>query len=208
MEELCHDLRGATATIRALVTALGIEYELPAGAQARLGQIGAEVERIDEMCSQMMRGRPSTDQLPLTRLDRIAADVVHQAGTSHPHVRLMTAPAYAAIDGLAVRRILSNLIDNGRRAAGVGGDLLVTVWSTERDVCVEVGDSGPGFGAGPPGSASLGLTIVRALTERHGGRVELGTSELGGARVSVILPPPHIDLTALAADSPGQVEVP
>lgn len=199
--ELCHDLRSSTATIRALVTALGLEYELPPGAQARLGQVDAEVQRIDEMCSQMMPGRRRTDQLPLTRLDPIAAEVVHQARTTHPRVGLMTAPAVAAIDGLAVRRILSNLIDNGRRAAGVDGELLVRVWSTEREVCLEVADSGPGFGAGPPGAASLGLTIVRALTERHGGRVEVGDSELGGAQVSVTLPTPHIDLTALTANS-------
>ena len=44
------------------------------------------------------------------------------------------------------------------------------------------GDAAPGGGSG------LGLAIVRAVAEAHGGRVELGDAEGGGARFVVTLP--------------------
>ena len=42
--------------------------------------------------------------------------------------------------------------------------------------------------AAPSGSSGLGLAIVRAVADAHGGRVELGDAEGGGARFVVTLP--------------------
>jgi signal transduction histidine kinase len=44
--------------------------------------------------------------------------------------------------------------------------------------------------ARPSGSAGsgLGLSIVKAIVERHGGRVSASTSSTGGARFDVVLP--------------------
>jgi signal transduction histidine kinase len=42
--------------------------------------------------------------------------------------------------------------------------------------------------AAPRGSSGLGLAIVRAVTDAHQGRVELGEAEGGGARFVVTLP--------------------
>jgi signal transduction histidine kinase len=70
---------------------------------------------------------------------------------------------------------------------------------------LEVSDRGPGVppdmrervferfarGAGdtaPSGGSGLGLAIVRAVTITHGGTVELGDAEGGGARFVVTLP--------------------
>jgi two-component system sensor histidine kinase MprB len=68
---------------------------------------------------------------------------------------------------------------------------------------LEVEDSGPGIppdarerifdrfvrGEGETGGGSgLGLAIVRAVAERHGGSVEVGSGASGGARFTVRLP--------------------
>jgi signal transduction histidine kinase len=70
---------------------------------------------------------------------------------------------------------------------------------------LEVSDRGPGVpidlrervferfargggDAAPSGGSGLGLAIVRAVTTSHGGSVELGDAEGGGARFVVTLP--------------------
>jgi signal transduction histidine kinase len=42
--------------------------------------------------------------------------------------------------------------------------------------------------AAPRGGSGLGLAIVRAVADAHGGSVELGDAEGGGARFTVTLP--------------------
>ena len=69
---------------------------------------------------------------------------------------------------------------------------------------LEVSDAGPGIpadirerifdrfvrgnGQSAGGGSGLGLAIVRAVTDRHGGTVEVGEGEAGGARFTVRLP--------------------
>ena len=106
-------------------------------------------------------------------------------------------------DRLALRRILSNLIDNAikyGRVAHVGLEV------SGRDAVITVRDEGPGIAAelrhtllepfirGEPsrarqtGGAGLGLAIVRTLVEAHAGRIDIDTAPSGGAEVRVALP--------------------
>lgn len=191
LRQLCHDLRHPAAAIDALVAAVQVECELPPEARARLDQIATEARRIAELCGRVLR--PGEADVELLRVDQVALEVADSARAAHPDLTVAASPASALVDAVDLRRIVWNLLDNAVRAAGPGGQVLLAVRSTGDEVRLEVGDSGPGFGAGSPGVDALGLSIVRALAERHGGRVEGATSELGGAQVSVVLPPAHID---------------
>ena len=44
------------------------------------------------------------------------------------------------------------------------------------------------FVTGRPRGNGLGLAIARGIAERHGGSIEAGRSDLGGARFEVTLP--------------------
>jgi signal transduction histidine kinase len=46
----------------------------------------------------------------------------------------------------------------------------------------------PGRGATRAGSTGLGLDIVRQAAEAAGGRIEVGRSAPGGARVALVVP--------------------
>ncbi|PLS75076.1 MAG: hypothetical protein CYG61_09205 [Actinobacteria bacterium] len=192
LRALCHDLRHPAAVIDALVAAVQVECELPPQAVARLGQIASEARRISELCRHVMTG--DGGRSPLLRLDRVATEVVRSAQVTHAGIHILAERTVVEIDDADARRILWNLLDNACRASGPKGDVLVSISGTEKEVRLEVADSGPGFGQGEPGAAALGLSIVRATAKRHGGVVEVGEGALGGALVAVVLPPPRIDL--------------
>jgi signal transduction histidine kinase len=107
-------------------------------------------------------------------------------------------------------RILHNLLDNALCHTPPSGRVSVRVGSGPAGrgdaVVIEVDDSGPGvpaadreaiFEVGRTGDSArsrgsgsgLGLAIARGLVEAHGGTISVGSSpELGGARLSVVLP--------------------
>jgi signal transduction histidine kinase len=102
-------------------------------------------------------------------------------------------------DELRLRQALGNLVDNALRHGA--GEIELRAMSADGAVVLEVADHGPGFppdlagraferfargNAARAGSgAGLGLAIVRAIAEAHGGRAEIGD----GAVVRIRLPP-------------------
>jgi two-component system, OmpR family, sensor kinase len=112
----------------------------------------------------------------------------------------------ADVDELRVRQALGNLLDNGLRAVPSGGRVSVAAERDNGSLRLEVRDSGPGFppeflpvafeafsrpDAGrsrPYGGAGLGLAIVAAVAQAHGGTVRAENLPDGGAVVVVSIP--------------------
>ena len=110
------------------------------------------------------------------------------------------------VDELRIRQALGNLLENALRHTPSGGR--VTIDATRRDgaLRVEVRDTGEGFPDGSlpgvfeafarpdasrtrtEGGAGLGLAIVRAIAEAHGGTVEAANLPGGGAAVVLTIP--------------------
>jgi len=98
----------------------------------------------------------------------------------------------------AVRRAVTNLVDNARRHAS--HVLLGATPLGARNVQVTVDDDGPGippdrresvfraFESGATGGTGLGLTIARDIVRAHGGDIMLEDSPLGGLRARIRLP--------------------
>ncbi|HZO94534.1 MAG TPA: HAMP domain-containing sensor histidine kinase [Candidatus Baltobacteraceae bacterium] len=108
-----------------------------------------------------------------------------------------------AVDVDRLTLVLVNLVGNAVKHGRPRGGVFIGVHVAEtRTVCITVDDDGPGigvdlrdrlfaFGARGKTEASgtgIGLALVRLVVERAGGRVDAGTSPLGGARFSVTLP--------------------
>jgi signal transduction histidine kinase len=101
------------------------------------------------------------------------------------------------VQPLQLRRALGNVVDNATRAAGPAGWVRVRVRRAGQRVCVEVEDSGPGFGR-MPAQSGRGLTVTRAVLDSCGGVMEIGSGRSGGALVRLTLPLSVAELPARA----------
>lgn len=183
--ELCHDLRHPIATISALVAAAELDPSLSPDVARRLAQIESEARRASDLCAHVLG---SGSSLHLARLDHLVAEVVDVARLSFQGtLDLVVSPVVICAVDASVRRVVWNLLDNAFRAAGADGRVLVAVFSNHEEARLEVSDSGPGFGRSPSGSSALGLQIVGDMAREHGGRIEIGDSDLGGASVTLVL---------------------
>jgi two-component system, OmpR family, sensor kinase len=117
-----------------------------------------------------------------------------------------------------LHRMVLNLLDNAARHTPPGSRIELRLRAEGGEAVVEVADDGPGIpaairaqifdrfvrGEGPadtavgPGSG-LGLAIVRAVAATHGGTVEVGESEGGGALFLVHLPAGRFERTVTPA---------
>ena len=106
------------------------------------------------------------------------------------------------LDRDKIRQLIWNLLLNAAEAAGPGGQVRIRAGTTPNGGAarLEVEDDGPGipeaqrerifepFETTKAGGTGLGLPVSRHIAELHGGRVLVGDSELGGARLCVLLP--------------------
>ncbi len=117
------------------------------------------------------------------------------------------SPTVLQGDEAKIERLLDNLVSNAVKFSPAGGRVRVSVTDDTRYAEIRVRDGGPGLppdqlekifapfhraagAAGVPG-VGLGLTIVKQITERHGGRVHV-ESVLGSGATFVV----HLPLTS------------
>lgn len=201
LQEVCHDLRQPAAAILALVAAAGAEEGLPVSVRRRLDQIAAEARQISTIVGQAAGEGMTFRPLQAAEIALAVARSIDAATGSSIVVRA-EADVIVVGDASALRRALTNLLDNAVRAAGAGGQVLVTIGTDGDHVHLDVHDSGPGFGSGPVGIAGLGLGIVGWLAESHGGDLVMKESHLGGTLARLRLP------AARTATPPGRRERP
>jgi signal transduction histidine kinase len=146
----------------------------------------------------------------------LATVVREAAGEAAPlaerHELEVDAAGSVLVEGSAddLHRLVLNLIQNALVHTPAGTRVCVRLHD-EDGALLEVEDDGPGVpaelrhrlferfvrGLGDTGGGSgLGLAIVRAVAETHGGSVEFGERDGGGARFLVRLPPARARRTA------------
>ncbi len=110
----------------------------------------------------------------------------------------------AFADSKAVRQIAFNLVSNGLKFTPEGGSVTVAAIEAPGGALLAVSDTGAGinpeelkrlsraFEQGDAGKsqkgAGLGLSVVRAFAELHGGRLDIESHEGGGTTIAVFFP--------------------
>jgi signal transduction histidine kinase len=204
LDNVAHDLRTPLARLRAGAE-LALR-ESADGANAREALAGAieESDRVLGMLTTLMD--ISEAEAGAMRLDKHAvdlADVAREAVELYDlvstergvHIVTRLAPGISVmVDRGRIRQVCANLIDNAIKYTAPGGRVEVTVSGDEARGVVSVADTGIGI---PPeerrrvwdrlfrGDRSrterglgLGLSLVKAVVEAHGGEVHL-ESEVG-----------------------------
>jgi len=100
--------------------------------------------------------------------------------------------------------VLANIVDNAVKYTPGGGRVSITSRTAGDDVMIEVADTGIGVapehlqhiwdrlyradGAGPERGLGLGLSLVKAVVEAHGGRAEVSSVAGQGTILAIVLP--------------------
>ena len=159
-----------------------------------------ELARLDES-----ENGTVLEQLPEVDLDELVLDeTIREHRNLVNTVRVSAGRVHGRREQLT--RVVRNLVDNADRHARTQVAVELHNDPETRVVELIVDDDGPGIPfedrervfdrftrlddgrARDAGGLGLGLSMVKAIVEQHGGTVAIGDAPLGGARVTVTLP--------------------
>jgi two-component system OmpR family sensor kinase len=168
-----------TSRIERLVGDLLTLARLDEGVELQVQDLELEEYVRQLLSDQVMKGEVEVGQLPSGRL---------------------------RADSDRIAQVVRNLVRNAQQHAGPQGSVRISGHSEDGRVVIDVDDDGPGIPASErdrvfdrlhrldtsrargSGGSGLGLAIARSIVELHSGRIWVGESPLGGARVSISLP--------------------
>jgi len=186
---LLHDLGHQVTTLSYLVEAVRGEAGLPGDARRQLELLAQEMSRLLDLVAGELVGAPAAAELGPSELRSLAFQVAHVAGIRHTASVVVVPGPDTAVEAnpLLLWRVLTNVVENAARASGPRGRVEISFRDQQGPV-IDVADDGPGFGHGPSGRASLGLSVVTSLLYTCGGSLEVRSPHNGGTLVSIRLP--------------------
>ncbi len=195
---ISHDVRTPLSRLRLALEMSGAD---PAAAQG----MSADIEEMDQVIGQFLEFARDDDerretQDPGAMLDEIGEHYARLGRKVEVRKGELAPLAFAR---MALRRAVSNLIENALRYAGEPVE--VQARRDGAEVVIEVLDRGPGIPEGEAerlkrpftrldearsgrGGSGLGLAIVERVARAHGGRLELGPRAGGGLAAKLVLP--------------------
>jgi two-component system, OmpR family, sensor kinase len=179
LADASHELRTPLTALRGNVAYLRRHGQTP----ELVEELERDAERLAALADDLLVlsreevAEPPVDEVRLDLLARTAAEVDPAVEAVAP------VPVTVRGDRAALERALANLIENAHRHGPAGGKIIVGATLEDGWARLSVRDEGRGLqpyqaeraferfwrGSSGPGSG-LGLSIVRAMAERHGGR--------------------------------------
>ena len=207
---IAHELRNPLNAVEGfahlLVKALDAGAEAPKDPRLHALRIVAGVRKANAIITNLLCfARPSRFAPRRARIDRLLLELrqvfSEEGGRAHVEIRpALPRDLEVAGDLALLERMLVNLIENGRTAAGAAGRVTVTARPLGGEVLLVVEDDGPGippelrdrlfrpFVTGRSDGIGLGLFLVHRIVELHRGRIDVAPRAGGGTVFTVRLP--------------------
>jgi two-component system OmpR family sensor kinase len=213
ISDASHELRTPVTAIKGFTDLYRNGYLAGGELDEAMRRIGQESRRMEALVDDLLLLARLDEERALERSDvdltSMIKDAVLDSAATHPS-RTVTADCESCLvvpgDEARLRQVLGNLVSNALVHAGPGATVTISAHAHAGVVAVEVADDGIGMDADGATHAfdrfwrsdtgrvrsragsGLGLSIVRAIVEAHGGRVSLDTAPGRGTRVRVALP--------------------
>ncbi len=176
-------------------------------------RIATETSRMQRLVEDLLLLARLDREQPMARRSVNLAAVVRDAATDSRAIESEREVTVEGLDSVRVvgdeqllTQVVTSLLANARQHTPKGTSIAVNLGQDNGRVTLDVIDNGPGIPetdieklferfyradysrSRPTGGAGLGLAIVAAIAEAHGGMVEAANQEGHGARFTVTLP--------------------
>ena len=202
-----------TSIIGNLDLALSDSAEISTTTVRRIEVAQRNAERLLALVSDLLMSANSTVHVHPRRTD-LSSLVEASLGSAQAHAQAsrvalsmdLPAPLWAHVDPLRIGQALDNLVSNAIKYSPDGGTVRVSASTAGERVLLHVADDGMGMTAadaarvftrffrspavreGSIPGAGLGLSITKAIVERHGGSISCSSRPGRGSTFTVELP--------------------
>jgi two-component system sensor histidine kinase KdpD len=209
LSTVSHDLRTPLAVITGAATSLVQHGDTlsPAARADLLHSIVEDARRLERVLANLLQLtrvetglEPAREWVPADEVIGSALTRTEEIRRAQPVETEVPPDLLLQIDPVLFERVLINLIENATKHGAP--PFAIRARRDQDAVTVEVADRGPGLPARDPASlfdkfvrgskapgAGLGLAVVRAIVQAHGGTVMAENRPGGGAVFRVSLPP-------------------